>query len=109
MGKQIYERIRKTLSVLLLFLCVASLAATSISAAASVYGDKSDDSYTRGYWEGYSKGYNTGFTDGIAGKSPRMFLMIYYGPDSGYNGGYYNGFRDGYGAGYNAGRKLYSI
>jgi len=42
MGKQISERIRKTLSILLLVLFVASLAASSVSAAASVkHGDKS--------------------------------------------------------------------
>jgi hypothetical protein len=38
------------------------------------------------------KGYNAEFTDGISGKDPRMFIMIYYGPNSGCEGGYFNGF-----------------
>lgn len=106
MGKQTFDNMRKTLGILLLVLFIASLAAESVSAVSSVkYGSEKYDSYVRGYAEGYYKGYNDGFKDGTTGKDPRMFIMIYYGPDSGYNGGYFNGYKAGYGIGYTAGKK----
>jgi hypothetical protein len=42
-------------------------------------------------------------------KDPHMFIMIYYGPDSGYKGGYFNGYRDGYGNGYSAGKMIATL
>ncbi len=107
MGKQISDRTRKTSGILLLVLFVSSLATSSVNVAASVkYGDKNSDIYACGYRAGYFKGYNAGFTDRVSGKDPKMFITIYYGPNSGYKGGYFNGFRDGYDVGYNAGKKL---
>jgi hypothetical protein len=49
---------------------------------------------TQGYKNESHKGYIDGFKDSTACKEPRTFIMIYYGPDTGYKGGYFNGYRD---------------
>lgn len=82
---------------------IASLTTASVNAASSGKNVKGNyDSYSHGYKNEYHKGYIAGFRDGAACKDLRVFIMIYYGPDSGYKGGYFNGFRDGYGKGYTA-------
>jgi len=109
MGKQKFGNKGKILGIFLLVLFIVSLAAAPVSAAFSTkYGYEKYDSYDRGYREGYYTGYSDGFKDGIAGKDPKVFIMIYYGPDSGYTGGHFNGYKAGYGEGYTAGKKLYT-
>lgn len=88
MSKQIFGNRRKMLGIFLLVLFIISVAAASVSAASSgKHGNEKSDSYARGYKDGLRKGHNDGLRDGITGKDPRMFIMIYYGPDSGYDGG----------------------
>ncbi len=107
MGKQTIVSITMALGISLLVIFIISLAAAPVNAASSgKYGNENYDSYARGYKEGHHKGYVDGFNDGVNGKDPRVFIMIYYGPDSGYTGGHFNGYRDGYGKGYTAGKKL---
>jgi hypothetical protein len=38
--------------------------------------------YAHGYKNGYHKEYIDGVKDGAACKNPRIFIMIYYGPDT---------------------------
>lgn len=108
MREKALGNIRKPLGIFLLVLFIISLSAISVSAASSgKYGSDKSDSYVRGYKDGLRKGYNDGFKDGITGKDPRMSIMIYYGPDSGYRGGYFKGYKEGYEQGYTFGKKIY--
>lgn len=109
MGRQKFGSTGKALAILCLVLFTVSLAAAPVNAASSTkQGDEIYDSYTQGYRDGYYKGYSDGFKEGLAGKDPRAFIMIYYGPDSGYEGGYFNGYKAGYGEGYAAGKRIYT-
>jgi len=40
------------------------------------------DTYAHGYKNGYHKEYIDGFKDSAVCKDPRIFIMIYYGPET---------------------------
>ena len=109
MGKQRYERIKKTLSVLLLVSFIIFVTDASASAKQINVPRNYQTGYHEGAQDGYKVGYNNGYEDclkygkeGVLKKVPAP--AIKYNRSKNYNRGYKVGFKNGYLAGYNKGR-----
>lgn len=109
MGKQIFCRFKKTLSVSLLVFFLISLTAASASAT-QVKGTRSYQlGYQSGAQDGYKVGYDAGSEDCLKSGQKGVLTKI---PDplikdnwiENYKIGYKEGFKQGYINGYNDGR-----
>jgi len=109
MGKQIYERIKKTLSVLLLASFIMFVTDASASAKQINVSRNYQKGYHDGAQDGYKVGYNNGYEDclkygkeGVLKKVPAPAIKD--NRSKSYKRGYKVGFKKGYLNGYSTGR-----
>ena len=110
MGKQTSNKIKKTLSVLLLVSFIMFLTATSVNAKnVNISHLGYNGGYAAGYLDSYKSGYTTGHQDclkygkqGILTKIPDPVIKDNWTED--YKKDYINGFKKGYISGYDSGR-----
>jgi flagellar biosynthesis/type III secretory pathway protein FliH len=111
MGKQTFDRTKKTLGILLAVCFLISVTAALVSASNKDYEDGYKDGYKQGYKEGYKKGYAAGtktaeevqaeYKSGVGGWGHSGFSGTDYG--NGFNEGYKVGYKQGYSGGFKAG------
>jgi len=116
-GKQVFDRMKRTIAILLVVCFLVSLTATAVSASTQDYKDGCKAGYKAGYDAGEKKGYADGYADGsetareltaykaLISKEKETFSSEDYrkGYRACYPKGYENGYKKGYGDGFKDG------